>query len=117
MPDTRTEDFPSPILRRLEGLLSAGQDSPVLRFSLGTAWMSHDSQRAADHFRAALALDKTYSAAWKALGKALLAAEDREGAAAAWSAGIGAAEARGDVQAGKEMRVFLRRLSSGGPAH
>jgi len=117
MPDTPTEEFPSPIIRRLEGLLAAGQDSAVLRFSLGSAWMSYDPQRAAGHFRAALTLDPAYSAAWKQLGKALLAADDRAGASAAWSEGIAAAEARGDVQAGKEMKVFLRRLSSGAPAH
>jgi predicted Zn-dependent protease len=117
MTDTGLENFPSPIIRRLEGLLAAGQSSTVLHFSLGSAWLDHDSQRAAGHFRAALELDRSYSAAWKQLGKALLAAGDRDGASEAWSEGIAAAEARGDVQAGKEMKVFLRRISSGAPAH
>lgn len=116
MTNTAAVDFPSPIIRRLEGLLVTGQASTVLHFSLGSAWLEHDAQCAARHFRAALALDPSYSAAWKQLGKALLAAGDREGAMVAWSEGIAAADARGDVQAGKEMKVFLRRLSSGAPA-
>lgn len=117
MPDSDTPDCPSPLIRRLEGLLAGGQDSAILRFSLGSAWMEHDAHRAAAHFQAALTLDEAYSAAWKQLGKALLAAGDTAGAANAWTTGIAVAETRGDVQAGKEMKVFLRRLNNGPAGH
>jgi hypothetical protein len=43
-------------------------------------------------------------------GKALLAVDDTEGAAAAWRSGIETATRRGDIQAAKEMSVFLNRL-------
>ena len=67
---------------------------------------------------AALERDAQYSAAWKLLGKALAEAGDGPCAAEAYAQGIAVAEARGDVQAAKEMRVFLRRLekSAGGGA-
>ena len=61
--------------------------------------------------REALGFDPAYSAAWKLLGKALLASDDDEGAASAWRSGIEAASGRGDIQAAKEMTVFLNRLS------
>jgi cytochrome c-type biogenesis protein CcmH/NrfG len=54
--------------------------------------------------------DPNYSAAWKLLGKACLAANDAVGAAEAWRQGIAVAQKRGDKQAEKEMTVFLRRI-------
>ena len=53
---------------------------------------------------------RDYSAAWKMLGKAHVAAGDIPGASAAFEQGIAVATSRGDVQAGKEMQVFLKRL-------
>ena len=61
-----------------------------------------------------MALDPGYSAAWKLLGKAAAAAGDAAAAIAAYRAGIEAAERKGDKQAVKEMRVFLRRLERAG---
>ena len=58
-----------------------------------------------------VALDPDYSAAWKLLGKALLAAGRSDEALAAWSDGIAAAERKGDKQAMKEMQVFARRVA------
>ncbi|MGA8004508.1 MAG: BTAD domain-containing putative transcriptional regulator, partial [Burkholderiales bacterium] len=64
----------------------------------------------ADYLREAVTRDPGYSAAWKALGKAL--AEDGRAADAleAYRRGIDAAHAKGDKQAEKEMSVFARRL-------
>jgi hypothetical protein len=56
-------------------------------------------------------LDRSYSAAWKLLGKALASEGDNDAALAAYRAGIDAAEKKGDKQAMKEMRVFARRLA------
>lgn len=95
----------------LEKLLADGRDDALLRFSLGGACLREsDAEAAAGHLRRAVELDPGYSAAWKLLGQALKAADRPAEAAAAWERGIEAAQARGDIQAGKEMRVFLNRL-------
>lgn len=96
----------------LEKMLAGGRDDALLRFSLGTACMKEgDEAAAAGHFEAAVAHDPAYSAAWKQLGQARAANGQAAEAAAAWTRGIEAAESRGDIQAAKEMRVFLKRLS------
>lgn len=88
------------------------RDGALLRFSLGSALLgAGEAAEAAEHLRRALAFDPMYSAAWKLLGKACLAAGEREAAADAWRRGVDVAAARGDKQAQKEMTVFLRRLA------
>ncbi|WP_329742040.1 tetratricopeptide repeat protein [Dyella sp. A6] len=87
------------------------RDGSLLRFALGNALLGQgDHQAAIVELRQALAFDATYSAAWKLLGKACLAAGDSSGAGDAWRQGIAAAQRHGDKQAEKEMGVFLRRL-------
>jgi len=99
----------------LEKMLAGGRDDALLRFSLGTACMKDgDEASAAIHFEAAVAHDPAYSAAWKQLGRAHATAGRPAEAAEAWTRGIAAAESRGDIQAAKEMRVFLKRLSKRG---
>ena len=104
-------------MQRIEALraqLNGPRDGALLRYSLGTALLdAGDTTEAITHLRAALDFDDGYSAAWKQLGQAYLEANDARAAADAWRRGIAAAEARGDVQAAKEMRVFLKRLESG----
>jgi Flp pilus assembly protein TadD len=90
------------------------RDGSLLRFSLGQALSAAgDASGAIEELRRALAFDPAYSAAWKALGKACLAAGQSDAAADAWRQGIAAAMQRGDKQAEKEMTVFLRRLQKG----
>jgi predicted Zn-dependent protease len=60
--------------------------------------------------------DPAYSAAWKLLGKALSEAGQPGEALAAYEQGIVVAEARGDLQAAREMTVFARRLRRQLPA-
>jgi len=87
------------------------RDGALLRFSLGNALLGEgQAAEAVEELRRALAFDPAYSAAWKLLGKACLAMDDRGGAADAWRQGIAAASQRGDKQAEREMAVFLRRL-------
>ena len=87
------------------------RDGALLRLTLGNALLdTGDVAAAVVELRQALAFDPAYSAAWKGLGKALLATADEAGAADAWQRGIDAARQRGDKQAEKEMAVFLRRL-------
>jgi Tfp pilus assembly protein PilF len=69
-----------------------------------------DTAPAVKHAEAAVRLDPEYSAAWKALGRALTAAGRTAEAEASYARGIAVAERRGDQQAAKEMRVFAKRL-------
>ena len=99
----------------LERMLAGGRDDALLRFSLGNACLAEgDAGNAVEHLERAVQHDPGYSAAWKQLGRALLAAGRSADAAEAWSRGIETAQARGDVQAAKEMRVFLKRLEKQG---
>jgi Flp pilus assembly protein TadD len=101
------------MVERLEALLAAGKDGSLLRFGLGMEYLkAGDRSRASMHLHEAVLLDPGYSAAWKLLGKALEQG-DPAAAAQAYRQGITAAESKGDKQAAKEMRVFLRRLSGG----
>jgi predicted Zn-dependent protease len=102
------------IIANLEKLLGGPRDGALLRYSLGNEWLKagHPAQAAAC-LRAALERDGQYSAAWKLLGKALAESGDIPAARAAYAEGIRIAEAKGDLQAAKEMAVFARRL---GPA-
>ncbi|MCP8462509.1 tetratricopeptide repeat protein [Pseudomonas sp. ZM23] len=99
------------MLEGLERMLAKGVDNALLRFGLGKGYLdAGDAATAAVHLRRCVEQDPKYSAAWKLLGKALQAQDDLDGARAAWSDGLAAAQAHGDKQAEKEMTVFLRRL-------
>ena len=99
------------MIDRFEAMLAQGQDNALLRFSLGNAYLKQgDTERAVDHLRAALQHDPGYSAAWKALGKALTLGNCTAEAISAYQDGIRTAESKGDLQAAKEMKVFLKRL-------
>ena len=99
------------IIANLEKLLDGPRDNALLRFSLGNEWLkTGDPAQAADYFRAAVACDAKFSAAWKMLGKALTENGQLQAALDAYTQGIQVAEEKGDVQAAKEMHVFSRRL-------
>jgi len=101
----------SALIAALRAQCDGPRDGALLRFSLGNALLGQgQAAEAAEELRRALAFDPAYSAAWKLLGKACLAMDDRTGAADAWRQGIAAASQRGDKQAEKEMAVFLRRV-------
>jgi predicted Zn-dependent protease len=97
-------------------LLDGPRDNALLRYSLGNEYLkAGDAVSAAEFFRSATDKDPNYSAAWKLLGKALTEAGQKEAALAAYRRGIAVAEARGDLQAAKEMTVFARRLAKAQP--
>lgn len=88
----------------------------MLRLSLGQGYLKEGRhEEAVDHLRQALQLQQDYSAAWKALGQALTAAGDPEGARAVYDDGIRIARDKGDLQAAKEMEVFRKRLDKQPP--
>lgn len=97
----------------LLAMLERGQDSSLLRFSLGNEYFSAANyDEAINHFSSAVELDDQYSAAWKLLGKSYTAADRPQEATVAFERGIKIATANGDRQAAKEMQVFLRRLTN-----
>ena len=95
----------------LESMLAAGNDTALLRFTLGNEYLKVDDAKAAStHLRCAVEQDPNYSAAWKLLGKALTEEGRDDEAIRAYKQGIEVAETKGDIQAVKEMTVFLKRL-------
>ena len=100
----------------LRKMLGTPRDSAMLRLTLAGALVKRgemeggELEEAQSHLEAALAMDNSYTAAWKELGKVRLLSKNPEGAATAWTKGIGIARQNGDKQAEKEMTVFLKRL-------
>ena len=102
------------MISALEKLLGTPRDGALLRYSLGLEYAKAGNlERAVEHLREAVARDPDYSAAWKALGKALSDAGGADEALEAFRRGIEAARRKGDRQAEKEMTVFSRRLEKG----
>jgi len=102
----------SALISSLEKLIGTPRDGALLRFSLGSELLkAGEPVRAIAELREAVQRDPTYSAAWKALGRALAGQGLTAQALEAWSRGIEAARAKGDRQAEKEMTVFARRLA------
>ena len=95
----------------LEKMLEQGQDNALLRYTLGSIYLKEKSfEAAAAHLQRALEQDEQHSASWKLYGKALAELGRTDEAIEAYDKGIAVAEAKGDVQAVKEMRVFRKRL-------
>lgn len=101
----------SALAANLEKLLGTPRDGALLRYSLGVEYLKcGDTERGIERLRESVERDVHYSAAWKALGKALLDAGRDDEALAAFRCGIEAAQKKGDRQAEKEMTVFSRRI-------
>lgn len=97
--------------KMLEDRIAAGGDTALARFALGKLCLdekNHDA--AATHLGRAVELDPLYAAAWSLLGKARTAAGEHAAAMDAYRAGITVAEQKGELQAARQMRVFLKRL-------
>lgn len=98
-------------LETFEKMLVSGKDNALLRYSLGNECLKLGRlDDARNHLRAALAFDPRYSAAWKLLGRAETEAGALTEAKETYRQGIAAAEAKGDIQAAKEMTVFAKRI-------
>jgi Flp pilus assembly protein TadD len=92
-------------------LVGTPRDGALLRFSLGNEYLkSADFEHAIAHLEAAVEKDPGYSAAWKLLGKALGEIGRTGEAISAYRRGIEVARGKGDLQAAREMAVFVRRL-------
>jgi predicted Zn-dependent protease len=94
-----------------EAMLQRGQDSPLVRYSLGNEYYKLEQyDKSVEHLKKAVEQDPKYSGAWKLLGKALAHARRKEEAKHAFQQGIAVAQGKGDIQAAKEMTVYLNRL-------
>ena len=101
----------SPSLESLEKLVGTPRDGALLQFSLGMEYLKLENiEKAIAHLRNSVARDAGYSAAWRALGKALESAGNSGEALDAYRKGIAVAHGKGDKQAEKEMTVFARRI-------
>ena len=100
-----------PDIENLEAMLENGQDNALLRFALGSAFLRYKKYSdAVEHLARAVKFDPGYSAAWKLYGKALEKQEKKDEAIRIYKKGIKAAEKKKDIQAVREMKVFLKRL-------
>jgi predicted Zn-dependent protease len=100
------------IIENFEAMLEQGQDNAMLRYGLGNAYLGEGrAEEAIPHLTRATEHDALYSAAWKALGHALVDAARPEEAVEAFDRGMAAADERGDRQAAKEMQVFRKRAA------
>ena len=99
------------ILSSLQSLIGGPRDGPLLRFGIATELLKRGlAGDAIEHLREALRREPGYSAAWKLLGKAQAQDGAIEAAKQTYRQGIAVAQDKGDLQAAKEMQVFLRRL-------
>lgn len=98
------------MIKRFEAMLDSGQDSPMLRLSLGNAMVAAGRiEDAIVHLEQAIQQDPGYSAAWKLLSRQLLAIGDLSRALEVCEKGAAVARQKGDLQAMREMEVFGRR--------
>jgi tetratricopeptide (TPR) repeat protein len=101
----------SATLASFERMLAAGKDSALLRYSIGNEHLKSGNYDAAiEALEHAVALDATYTGAWKLYASALEHAGRHAEALDAYRRGIVVARQRGDRQAEKEMTVFARRI-------
>lgn len=103
-------------MAQFQTLIALDPADTVLRFGLGELYVeAGDFARAAEQFAEIVRLDPQYSAAYRYLGQSYAALEQCAEARQIFERGIAVAEARGDLQTAKEMRVFLRRLDKQTP--
>ncbi|MDX2478391.1 MAG: tetratricopeptide repeat protein [Gammaproteobacteria bacterium] len=98
-------------IETLQKLLEQGQDNLLLRYGLAQELLNEDQiTEAIKNLEKALEFDPTHSASLKLLGKAYATNGDSDKAIEIYTKGIEQAEQKGDIQAAKEMKVFLKRL-------
>ena len=107
-------DVPPAVAEYLAEVRALNPSGRLLQYP-GSPWIAarvlREQARAAAQLHRCVGLDPGYSAAWKLLGKAQHEIGDIAAARHAWENGVLAARRNGDVQAEKEMNVFLRRLA------
>ncbi len=98
-------------LETFKALLEKGNDNELIRYSLGNEYFKEKNfEEAIKHFQKAIEFKESFSAGWKLYAKALVENKQNDEAITPYEKGIQVAEENGDIQAVKEMRVFLKRL-------
>jgi len=98
-------------LETFKAMLEKGNDNELIRYSLGNEYFKqNDYEQSIIHLKKAIDHKPSFSAAWKLYAKALTENKQNDKAITAYEKGINIAEENGDIQAVKEMRVFLKRL-------
>ena len=99
----------------LRQLAAESPDDATTHFLLGRELLAHGhAAEAMGAFEAAIRAQPDYAAAYRQLGNAMEAAGRREAAAETYRRGIAVAERTQDVQAGREMNAFLKKLERAG---
>lgn len=94
-----------------EAMLARGQDSEMLRYTLGNAYFNEKKyEQAITHLQQAVILKPEYSAAWRVLGRALAGNGQLMDAKLAFDRGEEVAQSNGDKQTMKEINVFRKRV-------
>ena len=103
---------PDARLALLRELVAADPADATAHFLLGRELLAAArAAEAADAFRAAIAANPDYAAAYRQLGNALEQAGRPADAAETSRRGVEVAERTHDLQAGKEMNAFLKRMA------
>ena len=98
---------------KFKSLLENGNDNALLRYSLGNEYYKlNEFNEAIKHLEKAIEYNQNYSAAWKLYAKSLDENGQQDEAINAYEQGIATADKNGDIQAAKEMAVFLKRLKN-----
>jgi tetratricopeptide (TPR) repeat protein len=100
--------------QRIELLKRLVADTPedaAAHFLLGRALLDNRrTEEAIEAFTGALRADPDYAAAYRQLGNAQEAAGRVDEAIATYERGIAVAQRTNDLQAGKEMNAFLKKI-------
>lgn len=104
--------------RRIDALRRIVLDDPkdtVARFGLAQSLLAAGRpDEAIAEFEALLRIEPRYTAAYRGLGRAYEGTGRQDDAIRAYEAGVEIACDTGDLQTGKEMEVFLKRLRGAG---
>jgi len=94
-----------------EAMLERGQDSDMLRYTLGNEYYKNKQfDKAIEHLRQAVELKPTYSTAWKLLARALAEDGQLQQALETFDTAAKVAVDNGDKQVEKEITVFRKRV-------
>ena len=98
-------------IKTFEAMLARGQDSDMLRYTLGNAYFDEKNYaKAIEHLQAAVSLKPDYSNAWKVLARVYAQDEQLEQALETFDRALAVAQANGDKQVEKEITVFRKRV-------
>lgn len=103
------------LLESFEEMVAKAPENVMVRYSLAREYLK--AKRYADaerELREALRLKPDYSAAYRELGKSLVALDRPDEAREVYTKGAQVACEKGDLQTQREIEVFLKRLEKAG---